>query len=95
MSKATTSIRGERIDFDLLKIKNTMAAVPINENVQKRERFINKKRRRGLKRKVGEMAQTKRLEDANFESALELTKAAKPEEQTEQLPQKKARRKVR
>lgn len=93
MSKGTTSIRGEKVDFDLLKIKNTMTAVPINENVQKRERFINKKRRRGLKRKVGEMAQTKRLESANFDSAVELSQRI-PEE-TPPLPQKKARRKVR
>lgn len=92
MSKGTTSIRGEKVDFDLLKIKSSMAAVPINDNVQKRERFINKKRRRGLKRKVGEMAQTKRLEDANYQSAMEIKSATESVDET--LP-KKTRRKVK
>jgi hypothetical protein len=71
MSKSVTSARGERIDFDLLRIKSTMAALPTTESVEKRERFINKKRRRGMKRRVDEIAQTKHLENANFESATE------------------------
>lgn len=70
MAKIVTSARGERVDFDLISIKNSMAAVPLNDNVKKRERFINKKRRRGLKRKVDEMAQSKRLEEANFTAAV-------------------------
>lgn len=71
MSKIVTSARGEKVDFDLISIKNSMAAIPITENVSKRERFINKKRRRGIKRKVDVMAQTKRLEDANYAAAVE------------------------
>lgn len=82
MSKIVTSAKGEKVDFDLLTIKNTMAAIPITENVKKRERFINKKRRRGLKRKVDEMAQAKRLEDANFVASVAVDKheAKKAEE---------------
>ena len=71
MAKIVTSARGEKVDFDLIGIKNAMAALPANDNVKKRERFINKKRRRGLKRRVDEMAQTKRLEDANFAAVTE------------------------
>lgn len=80
MAKIVTSARGERVDFDLIGIKNSMAALPANENVKKRERFINKKRRRGLKRKVDELAQTKRLEDANFDAATELEGADENEQ---------------
>jgi len=71
MAKIVTSARGEKVDFDLIGIKNAMAALPANDNVKKRERFINKKRRRGLKRRVDEMAQTKRLEEANFAAVTE------------------------
>lgn len=85
MSKIVTSAKGEKVDFDLLTIKNTMAAIPITENVRKREKFINKKRRRGVKRKVDEMAQNKRLEDANFAASLSIDKmeAKKAEELSE------------
>lgn len=97
MSKIVTSAKGEKVDFDLLTIKNTMAAIPITENVRKREKFINKKRRRGVKRKVDEMAQSKRLEDANFAASLSIDKmeAKKAEELSEVVakpPQK--RRKI-
>jgi hypothetical protein len=66
MARIVTSARGERVDFDLLAIKQSMAATPSTDNTAKRERFINKKRRRGMKRRVDEMAQNKRLEEANF-----------------------------
>lgn len=78
MSKMVTSARGEQVDFDLIGIKNSMAAIPITDNVKKRERFINKKRRRGVKRKVDEMvnASSDRLDSANFDAAVELEAAA-------------------
>lgn len=66
MSKIVTSARGERIDFDLIGIKSAMAALPQTDNVKKRERFINKKRRRGVKRRVDELAESTRLEQSNF-----------------------------
>lgn len=75
MSKIITSIRGEKVDFDLLQIKNTIAALPQTENVQKRERFINKKRRRGLKRRVDELVQTASLEERNFKAAVAIETA--------------------
>lgn len=62
MTKHVVSARGVIVDFDLLGIKKAMAELPITENVKKRERFINKKRRRGVKRRVDEMAQKAKLE---------------------------------
>lgn len=96
MAKIVTSARGEKVDFDLIGIKNAMAALPANDNVKKRERFINKKRRRGLKRRVDEMAQTKRLEEANFASATEsLVDATEDMVESDDTTQTKTRRKVK
>ena len=94
MAKIVTSARGERVDFDLISIKNSMAAVPLNENNKKRERFINKKRRRGLKRKVDEMAQTKRLEEANFSAAVATDKQNAEQAEPQAAPPTKRRRKI-
>lgn len=96
MAKIVTSARGEKVDFDLIGIKNAMAALPANDNVKKRERFINKKRRRGLKRRVDEMAQTKRLEEANFASVTEsLVDATEDVVESDDATQTKTRRKVK
>lgn len=54
MGKAR-SLRGDEVDFDLLKIKNSIADVAITDDVKKRERFVNAKKRRSSKRKVNEM----------------------------------------
>ncbi len=97
MAKIVTSARGEKVDFDLISIKNSMAAVPLNDNIKKRERFINKKRRRGIKRKVDEMAQSKRLEDANFAAALSTDKQKNTQvlsDDNSETENKKPRRKI-
>ncbi len=97
MAKIVTSARGEKVDFDLISIKNSMAAVPLNDNVKKRERFINKKRRRGIKRKVDEMAQSKRLEDANFAAAVATDKQKNTQvlsDDNSETENKKPRRKI-
>lgn len=70
MGRQITSARGEKIDYDLFILKNTIAAVPPTENVQKREHFINRKRRRGMKRKINDMVHHKNLEDKNFDSVI-------------------------
>lgn len=101
MAKIVTSARGEKVDFDLIGIKNAMAALPVNDNVKKRECFINKRRRRGLKRRVDEMAQTKRLEEANFasvtESLVDVTEVDATEDvvESDDTTKTKTRRKVK
>lgn len=73
MSKRTImSQRGELVDFDLFNIKNNLSAIPLNEQNKQRERFINKKKRRGLKRRVDELAQIQRLNDANISANLSI-----------------------
>ena len=92
MGKIVRSAKGEKVDFDLLAIKSTMAAMPITDTVSNRERFINKKRRRGLKRIADDAAKAQRLEKANFTAAIETDAAA--EAVAEEAKQPKQRRKV-
>jgi hypothetical protein len=55
MTKRVSSARGEIVDFDLMRIKETISNTPKPDGVKMRERFIDKKRRRNPNRKVGEM----------------------------------------
>ena len=47
MSKRAKSARGEMVDFDLLSIKQHLAATPVPVSVQNRRKFIDE--RDGLK----------------------------------------------
>lgn len=47
MSKRAKSARGEMVDFDLLSIKQHLAATPVPVSVQSRRKFIDE--RDGLK----------------------------------------------
>lgn len=105
MAKIVTSARGEKVDFDLLRIKNSIAAVPPTENVKKRERFINKKRRRGLKQSVDELVQAKTAEASGVENKKvkdtteQVDHSQDVEEMLdadeEQIPSEKTKRKVK
>jgi hypothetical protein len=50
MANTVKSARGQVVDFDLLKIKQEMAAVPKPTNVQAREDFIDQKLKRRVSR---------------------------------------------
>lgn len=50
MAKKVRSARGELVDFDLLKIKSTIASAPKPLTVTKREDFVDKKSRKRLKK---------------------------------------------
>lgn len=52
------SARGELVDFDLLKIRNQMAAAPKPTSVQAREEFVDAKLRRRLKTLTTTVQQT-------------------------------------
>lgn len=54
MSKNVMSVKGVLVDFDLLSIKSQISESPKTDDVILRERFIDKKRRRGG-RKVNEL----------------------------------------
>lgn len=105
MAKIVTSARGEKVDFDLLRIKNSIAAVPPTENVKKRERFINKKRRRGLKQSVDELVQAKTAEASGVQNKkiTDSTEQADQSQEVEEIldaeedqtPSEKTKRKVK
>ena len=50
MGKPVRSARGQLVDFDLLKIKQQIAAAPKPTNVQVREDFIDPRLRRRIKK---------------------------------------------
>lgn len=53
--KGTLSARGERVDFDLMKIKEQIAAAPKTITVKAREDFIDQKFKRRLNRQIKEI----------------------------------------
>ena len=52
MSQKIRSAKGEMVDFDLLKIKESIASGPKPISVEAREEFVDKKLRRRLKKVV-------------------------------------------
>lgn len=50
MGKKVRSAKGEQVDFDLLKIKEQIAAAPAPTDVRARQDFIEKRLRRRLKK---------------------------------------------
>lgn len=56
MSKAVKSARGATVDFDLLRIKQQIAAAPKPTTVQAREDFIDQKFQRRLKKMKRDVA---------------------------------------
>lgn len=55
MVRKVLSARGQVVDFDLLKIKSQILKTPTNENARNRERFIDKKRRRAVRKSADQM----------------------------------------
>jgi hypothetical protein len=53
--KGVLSARGERVDFDLMKIKQQIAAAPKAVTVKAREDFIDQKSKRRLNRQIREV----------------------------------------
>ena len=64
MGQRKRSMRGEMVDFDLLKIKEQMKTAPKPVEVKAREDFIEKKLRRRVKRVVRPPAQVEKVESA-------------------------------
>jgi hypothetical protein len=58
MPKVVRSARGERLDFDLLKIKQQIASAPAPTDVKAREKFIDSKFKRRLKRAQRQVSET-------------------------------------
>ena len=84
MPKRVRSMRGEVLDFDLLKIKEQMAAVPEPQELRAREDFIEKRLRRRVRRaKVAVVEKTEVAVEPTVTEAAD-PEAAKIETQSEE-----------
>jgi len=75
MSSKKISIRGEMVDFDLLALKGQMLNTPSNEDSKKRERFIDKKRRRTNRGSVDQLLAQQKQNEAAVREAMAAKKA--------------------
>jgi hypothetical protein len=74
--KIVNSIRGEKVDFDLLRLQ--INNIPESDTVKHRENLIQgrRKRKNSTKRKVREMFHQQQVNEANMRKALDKQKAS-------------------
>lgn len=70
-NRVVTSMRGEKVDFDLQEIKDQMANTPSSEDIKQRERFIDLKKKRGTRRNLKTMLEEQANSRASVKAALE------------------------
>lgn len=72
--KIVNSIRGEKVDFDLLRLQ--INNIPESETVKHRENLIQgrRKRKNSTKRKVREMFHQQQVNESNMRKALDKQK---------------------
>jgi hypothetical protein len=75
--KIVNSIRGEKVDFDLLRLQ--INNIPESDTVKHRENLIQgrRKRKNSTKRKVREMFHQQQVNEANMRKALDKQRANK------------------
>ncbi len=71
MSRKAKSIRGEVVDFDLIDIKNKIMTAPTPDTVQQRERFIDRRRRRGSRKRTEDMLAQQSVNESAVRAAIE------------------------
>lgn len=84
MTRKAKSIRGVEVDFDLQDIKNKIMTAPTPDMVTQRERFIDKRRRRGSRKKVDEMLAAQSFNEAAVRAAIEEDRRKKQAEKDSQ-----------
>lgn len=72
-AKGVISARGERVDFDLLKIKEQIASAPKATVVRAREDFIDQKFKRRSKKQVSVISEPTEFDVAEVEDPLPIT----------------------
>lgn len=71
MNDKVMSLRGEEVDFSLLRMKEQLGGFPKTEDVVLRERFIDKKRRKpNSSRKVQEMVKAQSENERSVKESL-------------------------
>lgn len=71
------SMRGEIVDFDLIQIKQQIAASPAPIEVSERKQFINNKLQRRIKKAKDSIQSAKDAKDANVEETIKPKKIKK------------------
>lgn len=69
-NRKVKSIRGEVVDFDLFAIKQQILTSPKTDSATKRERFIDKKRRRTTRNTVSELVAQQSKNEAVVREAM-------------------------
>lgn len=88
MGKKVRSIKGQIVDFDLIKIKQQIAAQPAPVNVKEREAFIDKKvRRRPKKNKVSAAKLDVNVEPKVEDDVIDEVEPIATDSTTDELPQ--------
>lgn len=88
------SIKGETVDFDLMKIKKDIERREKNKDVALREQYVSVKRRKSSQTVGDIISQQKRLED-EMRKKIEDTKKNKPSPTKEESPKAGKRRIVK
>lgn len=96
MSNKTMSVKGEEVDFDLLKVKSRLQKTEKPLDVKTREDFVHMKRKRRGNSKISEMV-SKRLEEEEQKKTEERKKkedpVAQPEKTREVMKNKRKKKK--
>jgi len=86
--KKARSIRGETVDFDLLKVKQSIESRNKPESAELRERYIDIRRRRNPRRNVSDLVREQNQNAADARDKIEQSKrnALKAAEAAENAP---------
>jgi hypothetical protein len=76
MSKKAVSARGEAVDFDLLAIKQQLAATPVPVSVDDRRRFIDERDGLRSRSNKGQQEQAQQEQQAQVPDALAVAQQA-------------------
>ena len=90
MARKVRSARGVMIDFDLPKIKNQILKTPKTDDIKKRERFIDKKRRRTSRNTVDQLLASQHQNETMVREALKRQAAAAlviPDKPKDKIPE--------
>jgi len=68
----TQSIKGETVDFDLMRIKNSMENRDKPDSAELREKYIDIRRRRNPRRNVADLVNEQRLNQEDARAKIEL-----------------------
>ena len=76
-NKKVRSIRGEEVDFDLLRVKQTIENRNKPDSVEMREKYIDIRRRRNPRRNVADLVDEQRQNEQDAREKIQKSREAK------------------